>query len=39
MYEITIDSKQFEGKRVIQQHRMVNEVNYSSEIISRGVNF
>ena len=34
MYEIWIDSDQFSGKRLIQQHRMVNEVcisdnNYS----------
>lgn len=26
MYEIWIDSEQFSGKRLIQQHRMVNEV-------------
>ena len=27
MYEISIDSEQFSGKRLIQQHRMVNEVS------------
>ena len=26
MYEIVIDSELFEGKRLIQQHRLVNEV-------------
>ena len=26
MYEIVIDSEQFEGKRLLQQHRLVNEV-------------
>ena len=34
MYEITIDSRQFEGKRVIQQHRMVNEVNSNTQSAS-----
>ena len=27
MYEIWIDSEQFSGKRLLQQHRMVNEVS------------
>ena len=26
MYEIVIDSELFKGKRLIQQHRMINEV-------------
>ena len=26
MYEIVIDSEQFQGKRLLQQHRLVNEV-------------
>lgn len=26
MYEIEIDSELFQGKRLLQQHRMVNEV-------------
>ena len=26
MYEIAIDSEQFSGKRLVQQHRMVTEV-------------
>lgn len=26
MYEIVIDSEQFDGKRLLQQHRLVNEV-------------
>ena len=26
MYEIVIDSEQFKGKRLLQQHRLVNEV-------------
>ena len=28
MFEIVIDSEQFKGKRLLQQHRMVNEVSY-----------
>lgn len=27
MYEIVIDSEQFQGRRLLQQHRMVNEVS------------
>ena len=37
MYEICIDSEQFSGKRLIQQHRMINEVCeiiYSSTSLS-----
>lgn len=28
MYEIFVTSKEFQGKRTIQQHRIVNEVKY-----------
>ena len=31
MYEIVIDSEQFEGKRLLQQHRLVNEVGPGAE--------
>ena len=27
MYEIVIDSEQFQGKRLLQQHRMINDVS------------
>ena len=27
MFEIMIDSDQFKGKRMLQQHRMINEVS------------
>uniref|UniRef100_A0A4W3GHC2 BolA family member 3 n=1 Tax=Callorhinchus milii TaxID=7868 RepID=A0A4W3GHC2_CALMI len=30
MYEIHIESKEFVGKRMVQQHQMVNEVSLSS---------
>jgi stress-induced morphogen len=26
MYEISVESKAFKGRRTVQQHRMVNEV-------------
>ena len=29
MYEIVVDSEQFSGKRLVQQHRMVTEVRHS----------
>lgn len=28
MYEIHIESSEFKGKRTIQQHQLVNQVNY-----------
>lgn len=28
MFEIVIDSEQFKGKRLLQQHRMINEVSW-----------
>jgi len=33
MYEIVIDSKLFEGKRLIQQHRLVNEVMLAPDLL------
>ncbi len=28
MYEVFVSSKEFKGKRIVQQHRIVNEVSY-----------
>jgi len=33
MYEIVIDSKLFEGKRLVQQHRLVNEVMLAPDLL------
>lgn len=39
MYEIVIDSKLFEGKRLIQQHRLVNEVMLAPDLFSDAVSY
>ena len=38
-YEITIDSDQFQGKRLIQQHRLVTEVKFHTYIFLTEVHF
>ena len=35
MYEIIIDSAKFEGKRPVQQHRMVNDVSEETFAVAK----
>lgn len=38
MYEVHIDSMEFKGKRTIQQHQLVNQVNYCRHKLWTSIN-